>query len=229
MAEPSNLEKMVGESDLDYAARLKRVAEEQHEQVAVIRRETDRAMDAAERQVKLAYVFAGLMLILGLVMGYAGFRWTFEAPKMASVEAKACTSVPDTEAAKAIAKLTEQCIAKLPDALPYQPTAPAPVAPARSSSKKHDTQGGHPKKDATGGIDPGYEICRLRSDGTARLKSNPSKVLPHGYVIAVDLKDPESPNAVIVEKQTTEDCNAWRTRVTLLMVDKTGGGVAKRT
>jgi hypothetical protein len=74
---------------------------------------------------------------------------------------------------------------------------------------------------------PGGEICRLRSDGTARLLSAPSVVLARGYVIATNLPDPESPNAQLLRKAANEDCVTWRKWVGDKLVDKTDGSGRK--
>lgn len=65
-----------------------------------------------------------------------------------------------------------------------------------------------------------YELCRLRSDGTARLLTDRKTVLAYGHVIAVESQDSSSPFVRI----SGEDCNAWRARMTTKLVDKTTGG-----
>jgi hypothetical protein len=59
----------------------------------------------------------------------------------------------------------------------------------------------------------GSGACRLRSDGSARLKSNPSQVTAKGEVLAVDQVSPESGSTTVVPKNPNEDCTMWRHRV----------------
>ena len=66
---------------------------------------------------------------------------------------------------------------------------------------------------------PGNEVCRLRSDGTARLLSNRSVTLSRDYVIAVEKSDSASPSASVIARSAGEDCNAWRARVDAQLVD----------
>ena len=71
------------------------------------------------------------------------------------------------------------------------------------------------------------EICRLRSNGTARLISAPSMVLAHGHVIAISLPDQVSPDARYLPKILNEDCDTWRKRVGDKLVDRTDGSSRK--
>lgn len=218
------------ESDVDYAERMRRAAEK---------------ANADKRAAWVAAILAGIAALACFLFAMfvlwdkgddvgkantAASSWKKEADRLAGEnrrltgELSSCKAAPQPESA--LGKALSECLAKLPNGLPYQPSAPA-QARAAGTQKHHDSEK-PTKKSAGGGHDPGFEICRLRSDGTARLKSNPANVLPRDYVIATDLKDPESPNAALVDKQAGEDCNAWRARVTANLVDKTSGGVTKR-
>ena len=119
--------------------------------------------------------------------------------------------------------------------------APAQVAPAKKGFIKPKTpyinkaaSGGEKlppppeKAHSKGGENtPGGEICRLRSNGTARLLSSPTVVLAHGHVIATNLPDPASPNAQLLSKAGKEDCVTWRKWVGDKLVDRTDGSSRK--
>lgn len=57
----------------------------------------------------------------------------------------------------------------------------------------------------------GNGICRLLSNGTARLKANPSQVTVQGQVLATSQKTPDA--AVVLPLATGEDCAVWRRRI----------------
>ena len=60
----------------------------------------------------------------------------------------------------------------------------------------------------------GEGVCALDSNGTARLKSNPSKVVPKGELIAFsEVTKDSSGIAVIPKNSPNENCSVWRRRI----------------
>lgn len=72
-------------------------------------------------------------------------------------------------------------------------------------------------------VPTGSEVCRLLSDGTARLISAPKVVLARGTVIAIEMTDSASPQAIVIGRSSGEDCNMWRARVDKTLTDHTNG------
>lgn len=66
----------------------------------------------------------------------------------------------------------------------------------------------------------GTGVCRLRSNGFARLKSNPNQKLAEGTVLAVDQATSDSGSATVISKNPSEDCTTWRHRVAEQIVSK---------
>lgn len=64
----------------------------------------------------------------------------------------------------------------------------------------------------------GAGVCRLLSDGNARLRSNPSQPLSRGTVLAISQNSAENADAVVMEQQDGEDCSAWRRRAAKVVV-----------
>lgn len=56
------------------------------------------------------------------------------------------------------------------------------------------------------------EVCRLLSDGTARLKGAPQLMLPKGFVIAQS-RDTLEDAGLVVPSIHGESCDQWRRRV----------------
>ena len=59
----------------------------------------------------------------------------------------------------------------------------------------------------------GAGVCRLRSDGSARLKADPSQVTSRGQVLAVAEKTSDQGSAQLISASPGEDCATWRRRV----------------
>jgi hypothetical protein len=59
----------------------------------------------------------------------------------------------------------------------------------------------------------GEGVCRMKSDGQARLADSPEKLLTRGEVIAVSEKTSDSGSAQVSPIQSGESCSAWRRRV----------------
>lgn len=66
-------------------------------------------------------------------------------------------------------------------------------------------------------VSPGGEVCRLRSDGTLRLKSDPATAIARGAVIAYSAKTSDTGETLVVPRLSDEDCAAWTSRVVRLV------------
>lgn len=98
---------------------------------------------------------------------------------------------------------------------------PAPVAAKAVETKKSDCNPPAVKKPAKkigkkkSDLVPTVVLaCRWKSDGTLRLKSNPSVAVLAETVLAVSVFDQDNPNSPVVKPTKKEkNCHEWRTRV----------------